>query len=77
MTLIIKTANNGVVITARFHDGTTETSVFETEDTSDDYQGRAAVLWHIIDQLGWFGSKHDEKRIRVHIEERGDDDAKS
>lgn len=74
MKLIIDFATNGIVVNTQYEDKD-EVSVFETEDGlgSEIYEGRAAVLWHIIDQLGWYGSKHDAKRIRVKIEETGDD----
>lgn len=73
MKIVIDCASNGVIATT-ICNGDKRVEVFETEDPdgNDNYKGRAAVLWHLIDQLGWYGSKHDEKRVRVDIETSDD-----
>lgn len=69
MKILIENAENGVIVTAI--DGDFDgTKVFETEDYSgnENFDARTALLWHLVDRLGWYGSKHDEKRIRINIE---------
>ena len=66
----IEQAQNGIIIKTIYKDESDGVTVFETEDDmgNENYEGRSAVLWHLIDQLGWYGSKHDAKRLRIHIE---------
>ena len=79
MKIEINLAENGVIVHTIHEDVPDQVEVFETEDGMGNelYDGRAAVLWTLIDRLGWYGSKHDEKRIRIVIEEREAEDAKS
>ena len=71
MKIILDLAANGIISTTVYSDEEPNlVTVFEMEDDmgNESFEGRAAVLWHLIDQLGWYGSKHNPKRLRVNIE---------
>lgn len=74
MIIKIESVKNGLIISTSYSDGTGDVEVFRTDNCSeDDVEERVAALWHLIDELGWYGSKHDEKRIRVIIETNGEE----
>ena len=63
LSLTIVKADNGYIL--GHEDGQ---SVYE-ESHEDDLETFQKVLWEVIEHFGMLGSKHDEKRIRVTIEE--------
>ncbi len=75
MDIVIKRAANGLVteVATTTSDGypTIERMVFNTDRSDlEDQKSVVEFLYHILDQIGWCGSKHDPTRIRIVIKDQ-------
>lgn len=72
MKIMIKPTMNGVFIEIFTEDAETpsESYSYDTENYigEDNLEKQQEVMYQIMDLLGWCGSKHDAKRLRLNIE---------
>jgi len=73
MNITIKSANNGFILT--YPNPNDEGEITEVIECPSDYRSDPAalqklqgLLYVITDALGYYGSKHDEYRLRVIVE---------
>lgn len=63
MILQIEQVTNGFIL----YDDSGNKTLYEVDDPNE-LEGVVNMLYEILVQLGFYGSKHDEKRIRISIE---------
>lgn len=72
MKITIETTNNGIIVTEEpaFEEDLGSRASWDLVDDlgRGDIEKQAQILYHVIELLGWYGSKHDPKRLRVSVE---------
>lgn len=69
MKIMIETTDNGAVLfTDEKEDNVYFSYDLETHLGEEDRDKQAQFLYQLVDLLGWMGSRHDEKRIRINVE---------
>ena len=68
--LKISRAMNGYVVCFDNGDMVVEEVFEDEEEEFGELYSMEKVLWRVLNYFGVFGSKHDKKRIRIHIEEQ-------
>jgi hypothetical protein len=66
MKITIRTVSNGYILETEDN-----AIVFDTDENH--YESIHTMLYTLLEQIGEYGSKHDEKRINIKIEEKGKD----
>lgn len=70
MRIVIETTDNGAILSTDDQNGEDVRFSYdlETHLGEDDREKQAQLLYQLVELLGWMGSRHDEKRIRINIE---------
>ena len=68
--ITIEHAFNGFIVTDTDAEGNQKQVFQETVD--GDIKHVELMLWHILESVGYYGSKHDAERIRISIEKKGE-----
>lgn len=73
MKLTIETAENGILVTSPKEDLLYDTvhTVFEDRNNLEHYRD---MCYHILECVGYIGSKHDEERLFIEIRKQNDND---
>lgn len=72
MEIVIRTTNNGIILSTYYSndESPVENSYdFDDQSLKEEIHKKQQVLYEVIDQLGWYGSKHDQYRLRININE--------
>lgn len=66
----IERVNNGFIV-SWLEDGEAKSLVFEDDEILGELFAMQNALYQVIEHFGLFGSKHDDRRLRVDVVERG------
>ena len=70
MKTTIEQVDNGFIITIPDYEGTSDTVKIVHECSDEEFSevdAFEAVLWSLVEYFGFYGSKHDEKRIHIDV----------
>ena len=73
MKIIIEKVGNGYIVDGVADDGALIVVEEAEHDEHAEIEAGHRLLWHIIEGLGLYGSKHDAVRLRATIAKKGDD----
>ena len=62
-TITVRPVSNGYIV----DDGDSTEVVEESDREHGEVYAAASLLWRVLEMVGHYGSKHDERRVRIHI----------
>ena len=72
MKIIIEKVGNGYIVDGVADDGALIVVEEREYDEHADVEAGHRLLWHIIEGLGLYGSKHDAVRLQAKIAKKGE-----